>query len=490
MNPFLLLLLAVLLIVVFIVLLRTMTFTKTWQPIPAEDSIAVDPSLAAEHLSKAIQIETVSFKEGQPPASETLLALHQLLAEMYPLVHKRLVRQMINDYSLFYTWQGTRPELPGVLFMAHQDVVPADPATLEAWTHPPFSGKITEDSVWGRGTLDIKSQIIGTLEAVEELLKAGYQPERTIYLAYGHDEEIGGLQGAAKVAAYMEAQGIRLEAVLDEGGVVAEGMLPGVDVPLALVGIGEKGYLSLELSVEAEPGHSSTPPRNTAIGILARAITRLESNPLPAQLYILQNLFQAAGKQAPFLYRLVFANLWLTGGIVQRMMAAKGETNALIRTTTAATMISGGVKDNILPREARATVNFRLMPGDTIESITTVVRRIINDERVRLPEDLSLAGWDPSPLSPVDVPAYHLLEKTIRQSFENFPVSPYLMLGASDARNYHNVCDHVYRFMPLLMKSEDLKLIHGIDEHINIEGLQKMVQFYALLMQTWSKAAE
>lgn len=481
-------LLIALLLLAAVVLFKTLTFPKHWQPETLPDSLPVDPSCAARHLSQLIRIETVSFKEGQPPAPETLQALHTLLAEQYPRVHQHLKLEKINQFSLLYTWPGTQPELPGVLFMAHQDVVPADPATLSAWTHPPFSGQITADSIWGRGTLDIKSQITGTLEAAEELLKAGYQPQRTIYLAYGHDEEIGGPQGAAKVAAYLKEQGLRLEAVLDEGGVIAEGMLPGVSTPMALIGIAEKGYLTLELEVEGVPGHSSTPPAHTAIGILARAITRLENHPLPAQLDIIQNLFRAAGKETPFLYRLVFANLWLTRKFVERMLSAKGETNAIIRTTTAVTMIAGGIKDNILPREARATVNFRLMAGETIEGTAAAVRRIIDDDRVHLPDSLNRFGWNPSPVSPVDVPAYALLEKTIRQFFGNLPVAPYLMLGASDARNYHNVCDHVYRFMPVQLSSAALKLMHGIDEHIGIADLEKMVQFYALLMQTWGKA--
>ncbi|MCD4672680.1 MAG: M20 family peptidase, partial [Anaerolineaceae bacterium] len=472
MNIFIPILLSILVLGLVVVLWKTLTFAKAIKPIPAEEHITVDTSQSAEHLSRTIRIETVSFKADQPPSSETLLALHQLLEEMYPLAHKHLKREKINEFSLLYTWQGTQPELPGVLFMAHQDVVPVDPATLDAWTHPPFSGQITEDSVWGRGTLDIKSQITCTLDAVEELLTAGFQPERTIYLGYGHDEEIGGIQGASRISDDMAEKGIRLDAVVDEGGMVAEGMLPGVSTPLALIGRAEKGYLTLEISVEAEPGHSSTPPQHTAIGILSQAITRLENNPLPARLDTIENIFRSAGKKAPFLYRMVFANLWLTRGIVERMLTAKGETNAVIRTTTAVTMISGGIKDNILPREARAKVNFRLMSGETSEGTIAAVRKIINDERVQI-QAVKNNGWEPSPVSRVDSPAYHTLEKTIRQFFENAAISPYLVLGATDARYYYNVCENVYRFMPIQMDSSALKLIHGIDEHISITGLEK-----------------
>ena len=487
MNIFITVLLSAVAVALVIVLVRALTFAKSTASAPAENYLQIDTTQSAEHLSRVIQVETVSHGVDQPPAPETLQTLHKVLEEMYPLTHKHLKLEKINEFSLLYTWQGAKPELPGVLFMAHQDVVPVDPATLDAWTHPPFSGAIADGNVWGRGTLDIKSQITCTLDAVEELLRAGYQPERTIYLGYGHDEEIGGLHGARYVSKHMEEKGIRLAGVIDEGGMVAESMLPGVEVPIALIGTAEKGYLTIELSVESEPGHASTPPRNTAIGILAKAISRLEDNPLPANMETLVNIFRAAGKNVPFHYRLVFANLCLTKGIVDKMVSGKGETNAIIRTTTAVTVISGGIKDNILPREAKAMVNFRLISGETSDGTVAAVRRIINDERVQV-KAVENNGWDPSPVSTVDSPAYATLEKTIHQFFGEAAVAPYLMLGASDARHYYNVCDSVYRFMPIQLGAKALKLIHGIDEHISVEGLEKMTQFYASLMQGWGKA--
>ena len=486
MTFFTVLLFAIVVLLV-IALVRAFTFARPAVSASAQDYIQIDTNQSAEHLSRVIQVETVSHGVDRPPAPETLQTLHKVLEELYPLAHKNLKLEKINEFSLLYTWQGTQSELPGVLFMAHQDVVPVDPATLDAWTHPPFSGAIADGYVWGRGTLDIKSQITCTLDAVEELLRAGYQPERTIYLGYGHDEEIGGLHGARFVAKHMEENGIRLAGVIDEGGMVAESMLPGVDVPIALIGTAEKGYLTIELSVESEPGHASTPPKNTAIGILAKAITRLEDNPLPARMETLVNIFRAAGKHVPFHFRLVFANLWLTKGIVDKMVSGKGETNAIIRTTTAVTVISGGIKDNILPREAKAMVNFRLISGETSDGTVAAARRIINDDRV-LVKAVENNGWDPSPVSTVDSPAYAALEKTIHQFFDEAAIAPYLMLGASDARHYYNVCDSVYRFMPIQLGASALKLIHGIDEHISVEGLEKMAQFYASLMQGWGKA--
>ena len=419
-------------VLLVIALVRTFTFARPAVSASAQDYIQIDTTQSAEHLSRVIQVETISHGVDQPPAPEALQTLHNVLEEMYPLAHKQLKLEKINEFSLLYTWQGTQPDLPGVLFMAHQDVVPVDPATLDAWTHPPFSGAIADGSVWGRGTLDIKSQITCTLDAVEELLRAGYQPERTIYLGYGHDEEIGGLHGARFVAKHMEENGIRLAGVIDEGGMVAESMLPGVDVPIALIGTAEKGYLTIELSVESEPGHASTPPKNTAIGILAKAITRLEDNPLPARMETLVNIFRAAAKNVPFHYRLGFANLWLTKGIVNKMVSGKGETNAIIRTTTAVTVINGGIKDNILPREAKAMVNFRLISGETSDGTVAAARRIINDDRV-LVKALENNGWDPSPVSAIDSPAYAALEKTIHKFFGEAPAITTMSATASIA---------------------------------------------------------
>lgn len=486
MNFFIYVLIALALVLV-IALVRAFTFGSQSANGEKVNYLQIDTSQSAEHLSKVIQVETVSHGVDQPPDPQTLETLHKVLKDTYPLVHKTLKREKINGHSLLYTWEGIKPELPGVLFMAHQDVVPVDPATLDNWTHPPYSGAIADGIIWGRGTLDIKSQITCTLDAVEELLKAGYQPERTIYLGYGHDEEIGGLRGANYVSKHMEAQGIRLAGVIDEGGMVAEKMLPGVEAPIALIGTAEKGYLTIELTVEDEPGHASTPPKNTAIGILAKAISRLEDNPLPPNMETLVNIFRAAGKNVPFHYRLVFANLWLTRGIVDKMVSANGETNAIIRTTTAVTVINGGIKDNILPREAKAMVNFRLISGDTADGTVKAVRQIINDERVQV-KAVENNGWDPSPVSTTGSPAYASLEKTINQFFDEAVIAPYLMLGASDARYYYNICDSVYRFMPVQLGSKALKLIHGIDEHINIADLEKMAQFYASLMQAWGKA--
>ena len=271
--------LAVVLFTAAFVLMRTLRFARPLPNVEAGESIEVDEAAAAAHLGEAIRCKTISFSEKQPASPESLLTLHEILSKNYPEVHKQLTRQKINEYSLLYTWPGSNPDLEAVLLMAHQDVVPVDPDTLDKWEHAPFSGEEADGFVWGRGALDIKNQLTAILEAVEQLLKTGFQPKRTVYLAFGHDEEIGGPNGAKAIAHHLQEQGVRLAAVLDEGMPILQGSLPGVEIPVALIGNSEKGYLTLLFSTELEAGHASTPPKQTAIGILAKALSRLEDNP-------------------------------------------------------------------------------------------------------------------------------------------------------------------------------------------------------------------
>ncbi len=271
--------------------------------------------------------------------------------------------------------------LDPVVLMAHQDVVPVEEEALSEWEHPPFDGVVDDDFIWGRGALDIKSQMIAILDAVEHLLAEGFKPERTVYLAFGHDEEIGG-HGAKEIANFLNDQGIHPAAVLDEGGSLIEGVLPGITEPVGLIGIAEKGFMTLRLTVEATPGHSSTPPRETAIGILAKALAFVEAAPQPTNLAPAQMLFRGLGPVLPFSMQFALANLWLFRGVVRKNLEKSPPTYAMIHTTSAPTIIKAGVKENVLPSKATALVNFRLMPGDTIAKVCERVRKIIDDERV------------------------------------------------------------------------------------------------------------
>ncbi len=487
MGIYLIVILVVILLAV--ILLRTLKFSTIREQVEPLKGAAVDENAIAEHLAEAIRVKTISVNEATPADPAVLKEFHIKLKAMYPLLHKTLELQMVNEYSLLYKWQGKDEKLDPVLFMAHQDVVPVQDETLGEWQYPPFDGLIKEGYIWGRGSMDIKCQLISVMEAVEALLKSGYQPERSIYLAFGHDEEIGGHRGAKNIAANLKEQGVHLEAVIDEGGMLIDGLVPGVKGLVAMIGVAEKGYLTLDLSVEGKPGHSSTPPEHTAIGSLARAIARLEANPMPAHPDHFAPLFKAVGKDAPFMMRMAFANLWLLKGLVTKSMRKSPKTDAAIRTTTAATVIKGGVKDNILPRDATAKVNFRLMPGDTIEDVKQRCENIIDDERVNINigKDTS---WEASAISPNSSTAYKSMEKTVRQLFGNIAVAPYLVLGGTDARYYYSVCENVYRFSPMASTPEDFDRIHGINERIGTKDMAKMVQFFIQLMQVWSKEAE
>jgi len=464
-------------------LIRTTLFMKTPPPPGPAASLAVDVRPVAEHLSEVIRVETEDRGPKAPPDPVALTKLRALLSQLYPGVHGHLQRRIMDSGALVFVWTGSRHDLLPVLLAAHMDVVPVDPTTLDQWQYPPYSGEIAEGYLWGRGTLDDKGQVVTILEAVEGLLKTGYQPERTIYLAFGIDEEIGGENGAGAIAAALEADGIKLEAILDEGGGLVEGLIPGVKAPTATVGVAEKGYLSVHLSATGIAGHSSTPSRQTAIGILGQALARLSDAQFPARYQAVETLYREIGSGATFGIQFVMANLWLLGALLQRMTADAPNLNALIRTTIAPTIVKGGIKDNILPAQAEAVINLRLLPGDTVESALERLNHIVSDDRVTL--SAPDGGWDPVPPSDTDSPIYRSLSATIRRTFPGALVAPYLVLGATDARHYARICPQVYRFTPYIMTKDELGRVHGVNERLALDALAPMVQFYGQLLQTW-----
>ncbi len=480
--------LIVVVLILFIIafmLIRTLQFAR---PFVAEEPVElaeVEAPVVAEHLASVIKCETVSMVEDSPAGRRAFYELQLRLHEMYPRLHATLEQQIFHDFTLLYTWRGKNAELPPAVLMAHQDVVPAAPESLDQWEYPPFSGAIADGYVWGRGALDIKCQLIAIMESVETLLKGGYQPERTVYLAFGHDEEIGGT-GAKAIVEWLSDREIHPGVVLDEGGQIASGMLPGVDVPVAMVGTAEKGALVVELSVEAEPGHSAFPPKQTAIGALSQALAFLEHEQLPVRFDAFIALVKEVAAAMPFTQQLALANLWLFGGMLKKRLTADPTTNAMIRTTTASTVFHAGDRANVLPGRAAALVNFRLLPGDTIAGVCDHIRKAVEDPRVKIETSESWAR-EASPASPTDVSSYLLLGRAIRQVYDNIPVSPMLVLGATDARNYCDICDEVYRFTPAVMTRDDIHRVHGINERVSVEALGKMVQFYIQILKSWGE---
>ncbi len=466
------------------VLVRTSLFLRSEEPVEPIELPEVDADLIGGNLAVAVRCETISTDRGELPNPGAFRELRRALETLYPRVHSTLQREIISDHSLLYIWKGSDLEQPPVLFCAHLDVVPVDADTLDQWQHPPFAGEVADGYVWGRGALDDKSQVISLLESVEYLLKSGFSPERSIFLAFGQDEETGGVNGAAKIAQYLEERGERFELVLDEGGAITVGALAGVEDPVALVGITEKGHLCLRLSVTTQGGHSSTPPPSSAIGILARAITAIEDSPQRANLLSIQRTYRALGAAASPWMQMLFANRWLFGGLLRRRIQSNPKGNASIRTTAAVTMIKGGFKENVLPYKAEALVNYRLFPGDTIAAVCEHARKVIDDQNVQI-EAVEGSAWEAAPVTPTDGSAYVSLSRAIRQVFPGVEVAPYLVLGATDSRHYQRLSDQVLRFSPLFLPEEELKSVHGVNERISVDALGRMTQFYIHLMREW-----
>jgi carboxypeptidase PM20D1 len=473
--------LALLILTTIYVLVRTIVFQRSSGSVQKIEGIEVDEQKVAEHLAASIRCKTVPLDEKGTPDPQAFQQLHEMLESTYPLVHQKLKKECVNDFSLLYTWLGTRPELEPVMVMAHQDVVSADPTE---WTHPPFDGVITDGFVWGRGTLDIKNQLIGIMEAAEILLQQGYRPERTILFGMGHDEETGGVNGSKVVGQLLKERGVHLAGIVDEGGGISAGLAPGIRGPVALIGVSEKGYLTVEFTVHSAPGHSSTPPPQSSIGILSRALARLEARPMPTHLRRLRPLYHGIGRAAPLYIQIAFANVWLFGLFLKRWLVANPEMNASIRTTTALTIIQGGTEDNTIPAEAKAFVNFRLLPGDTIADVLWHIKKTIKDDRVKV-KPVEGKFNEALPTSSRSSQSYKSLSTVIRQVFDNPPVAPFVMLGGTDCMHFVPVCDDIYRFTSLVMDESFRGLEHGIDERIPIGGMAKMVKFYAQLMQLW-----
>ena len=450
-------------------------------PAPAR---AVDGEEVAQHLAAAIRFPTISVSDD-PAQLQTAAfeAFHVWLAQSYPLLHRSLVQERVGEQNLLYTWQGSDARLEPILLLAHQDVVPADNA--ERWSRPPFDGRIEDGFVWGRGAIDDKGSLVAICEAVERLLADGYTPKRTVLLAFGQDEEVGGARGATEIAKLLASRGVHALLALDEGSAVVHDMLPGVDRLVALVGISEKGSATLEVVARAEGGHSSTPPRQSASGILAGAIERLEANPLPGGVVgVTRSFFEYLAPELPLYARVPLGNLWLFAKPMDWLLSRQPAANAMLRTTTAVTMLSGSPKDNVLPVEAIAGVNFRLLPGDTALGVREQVERIIDDPRVEV--RFKYPARESSPVSPIDGPAFALVQRTIGELFLGSITAPFLTVGGTDCRHYEGVTQGLYRFAPFPFGRADLKLPHGIDERVAVASLPDAVRFYARLIENAS----
>ncbi len=444
------------------------------------DRVEVDTEAVSQRLSSAIQIPTISFDDPGKVDYDRFIAFHQLLRREFPQVHNYAKLTVINNYSLVYHFPGSDPARKPILLMGHMDVVPVDAETLDDWQHPPFGGDIADGFVWGRGAIDDKSTVMALMEAMELLLASGQKPQRSVYFSFGHDEEVSGPQGAAKIAEYFKQQNLHFEWSLDEGGVVTEGMMPGVEQPVAMIGVAEKGFVNIRLVAREKGGHSSMPPNHTAVGIVAQAIVKLEANQLPANTEYLDLTLDAIGNYTPYSLQLAMANRWLFAPLITRNILQSQTTAPSIRTTTAATMLAGSSKSNILPTKATAVVNFRILPGETVDSVMQHVAKVIDDDRISLEPFMAR---NPSPASATDSEAFRLLASVIREIDSNVLVAPYLVMGGTDSKYFYDLADDVYRFFMLAMTPELMRTAHGLNERLPIDGFITGIQYFHELLR-------
>ncbi len=442
-----------------------------------------DTDKAAERLAESIRIPTISYGFAAPPGGNRFPELHALLAKHYPLTHKALSREVIGSESLLYTWQGSDAALPPILLTAHQDVVPIEPGTEKGWTHPPFAGVVADGFVWGRGTLDNKQMLMAIFEGVEHLLAEGFKPKRTVLLAFGHDEEIGGPLGAKLIADELEKRKVRAQFSLDEGSALIDGVVPDASRIIAQIGVAEKGFMTVQLKATAVGGHSSMPPPNTAVGKLGRAIAKLEANQMPASLDGPgADGLRAMAPALPLTKRVVLANTWLFGPLLKKELSKVANTNALIRTTTAPTVINGGVKENVLPSEATALVNFRLAPGDTVADVKAHIERTIADPDVAI-LDYRLPGAEATPVADTRSAGYQLISAAIARIEPSAVIVPGLVVAGTDSKHYARVSDATFRFAPMRFGPDDLKRVHATDERIGVANYAEIIGFYMVLIK-------
>ena len=443
---------------------------------------AVDAQAAASRLSEAIRFRTVSSFEKPDQHADALRGMQAHIETSFPAFHAAAKREIVAKYSLLYTWESSDPKATPIALLAHQDVVPVAPGTEKDWQQPPYDGVIAEGFIWGRGSWDDKGNLYSMLEAAEAMAKSGFRPKRTIYFAFGHDEETTGTGGAKAMAALLASRGVRLDFVIDEGLLIVEGQIKGIDKPIALIGVAEKGYTTLVLNARATPGHSSMPPRDTAIGMMSAALARLEDHRLPMQIRgTVAEMFDSLAPEMRGFNRVALSNLWLFKPLLLREFEKNGPSEATIRTTTALTIFNAGDKDNVLPGNAEATVNFRLIPGDTQASVIEHVRSTIANDRISI---TPFAGnTDPPPVTGTASPSFQMLGRTIREIFPDVIVSPGLMVAATDSRHYVGLTDNIFRFSPVRANGDDLKRFHGTNERLSIEGYADMIRFYRRLIE-------
>lgn len=469
-----------------IVFFSALVIRSLLQESKQEDFPPVEPlviaSSAVQHLSTAISIPTISHNSQIDFDSTAFRSYIRFLSTTYPAVDSQLQKTYINDFSIIHKWQGRDSSLKPILLMSHYDVVPVEPATRHSWKNDPYSGAIVGDTIWGRGGIDDKTAGIAILETFERLLRENFQPDRTIYFALGHDEEKGGFRGAQAMSEYLRNQGVAFEFVLDEGGAITQDIIPGVRKQVALISIAEKGFLNLELSTSLSGGHSSIPLGTNAIDVLSAGLSRLRSNPFPSKISKpVELFFDYLGPESSFGIRFAFANSDVLRPLMIFGLEQSPQGKANIRTTIVPTIFSSGIKENVIPKMAYATVNLRILPGETVSSAIDYVRRVIDDDRIDIKAQAGAS--EPSKISDIHSPAYRAIYRSIREIYPKVVVVPNLLVGGTDSRYYADLTEHTFRFRPLRIDPSNIQSFHGLNERVLVADLEDGIRFFYRLIK-------
>ena len=469
--------LAVILVFILIILVRTLMFRPYEKIAVRAEEVSLDKEKIVQDMVDMIRCKTVSYRDEALVDRGEFKKFEELLKERFPRVHDACEFFKIGKTGLLYKLVGKSSAKPSVC-MAHYDVVPVED---ELWTKPAFEGLIEDGCIWGRGTLDTKGTVCGIFEALEQLLGEGYVPDNDLYLSFSGEEEIDG-NTCDDIVTWFEERGIVPQFVLDEGGAVVEKVFPGVSGECAVVGIGEKGGMNLNFTLESAGGHASTPPPRTVLGELSQAVTRIENHPFRRQLTKpVAEMFDTLGRESTFLYRMIFANLWCFMSVLDMICKKSGgELNALLHTTVAITRMEGSKAYNVLPAKASFGANVRLLGSDTMESAVSYLKSVIKNDKIKIEV---VNGMEASPYSDTSCGGWDKLKSVISQTWPDALVSPYLMMACSDSRHYNRISDKVYRFSAMKLSKEERGMIHGNDERVPIETMVKTVEFYVRMMK-------
>ena len=509
-------------LVVIIIVLAAILLIKTWSyPFKINSksqeftNIDTTPSdLAIQHLAGGIRIPTVSNIIYEDTNFKPFDEFKIYLQKEYPLIYQTMDTLTINSHSLLYHWKGKNPNAKPILLLSHYDVVPVVgydvnnildtaivfrpndkpsnlPDTLYSkWDFPPFSGAVANGNIYGRGSLDMKGMLFSILEGANTLIEEGFQPEQDIWIAFGHDEEVSGRQGAVKIADYFKQQGLEFDAVYDEGGIIAspKSAIPSVNKPIALIGTGEKGFLTTQITVKGIGGHSSMPPLKSSLVYAAEIIEKLNNDQMPAEIIPpIQAFLDNIGGEMGFSSKLAIANQWILKSVLLKTLAKSPASNALIRTTTAISMAKGSDAPNVLSSQAEITVNFRLLPGNTVQQVIEHIDRICKGYDVEIK---TISSREASSISPSNTRGFQVMQKLINQLYPDAIVTPYITIGGTDAYKYQIVSNHIYRLMPILLNTYEQRSMHNENEHISIANYGRMIWYFKQLMATYQATNE